>query len=173
MTREPQHLFHSHVSREYLRQYCGQQRTTKDFIIPDIMTHDHPRKQRNGKYVRQSRIFEIKTMRVDSRQTIYCPGNPQSRAVEKWVKLSSASYLNRCKKLDKKIAPDDTSRPFTTAYQSYGDGGVDHLVVGNFGEVNKGFKNFIAETAILAGGQSDAANMTPANWTDVGEKRCS
>ena len=47
---------------------------------------------------------------------------------------------------------------------------MDHLVVGNFGEINKGFKKFIAETAILAGGQSDAANMTPANWTDVGKK---
>ena len=55
-------------------------------------------------------------------------------------------------------------------YQSYRDGGVDHLVVGNFGEINKGFKKFIAETAILAGGQSDAANMTQANWTDVGGK---
>ena len=86
-------------------------------------------------------------MRVDSRQTIYCPGNSQSKAVKKRVKSSAASYLNRCKKLDENLAPEDTSKPFTTAYQSYGDGGVDHLVVGNFGEINKGFKTFIAETA--------------------------
>ena len=50
------------------------------------------------------------------------------------------------------------------------NGGVEHLVVGNFGEINKGFKQFIAETAILAGSQSDTGNMTPANWTDVGKK---
>jgi len=43
-------------------------------------------------------------------------------------------------------------------------------VGGNFGEINKGFKQFIAETAILAGSQSDTGNMTPANWTDVGKK---
>ena len=47
---------------------------------------------------------------------------------------------------------------------------MGHLVIGNFGEINKRFKKFIAETAILAGGQSDAANMTPANWTDLGKK---
>jgi len=73
------------------------------------------------------------------------------------------SYLNRCKKLDDKIAPGDNSRPFTSAHKSYGNGGVEHLVVGNFGEINKGFKQFIAETAILAGSQSDTGNMTPAN----------
>ena len=44
------------------------------------------------------------------------------------------------------------------------------MIVGNFGEINKDFKKFIADMAILAGGQSDAANMTPANWIDVGKK---
>ena len=165
--REPQHMFHGLVPTEYLRRYCEEQRTTKDFIIPDIMTQDHPCKQRNGRYVKQKRIYEIKTMRVDSRRTIYCPVNPQLQAVEKRANASSKSYLNRCKKLDEKIAPGDNSRPFTSAYKPYGNGGVEHLVVGNFGEINKGFKQFIAETAILAGSQSDTGNMTPANWTDV------
>jgi len=86
-------------------------------------------------------------MRVDSRRTIYCPGNPQLKAVEKRANSSSKSYLNRCKKIDEKIAPVDNSRPFTSAYKSYGNGGVEHLVVGNFGEINKGLKQFIAETA--------------------------
>ena len=168
--REPQHMFHGLVPTEYLRRYCEEQRTTKDFIIPDILTQDHPCKQRNGRYVKQKRIYEIKTMRVDSRRTIYCPVNPQLQAVEKRANASSKSYLNRCKKLDEKIAPGDNSRPFTSAYKSYGNGGVEHLVVGNFGEINKGFKQFIAETAILAGSQSDTGNMTPAKWTDVGKK---
>ena len=54
------------------------------------------------------------------------------------------------------------------AFQTYGEGGVDHLVVGNFGEINKEFKEFISNTVLLAGQTKDAANMTPANWTDVG-----
>jgi len=109
-------------------------------------------------------------MRVDSRRTIYYPGNPQLKAVEKRANASSKSYLNRCKKLDDKIAPRDNSRPIASAYKSYGNGGVEHLVVGNFGEINKVFKQFIAETAILAGSHSDAGNMTPANWMDEGKK---
>jgi len=43
-------------------------------------------------------------------------------------------------------------------------------VVGNFGEITKGLKQFSAETAILVGSQNDAGNMTPATWTDVGKK---
>jgi len=134
------------------------------------MTQDHPYRQRNGRYVKQKRIFEIKTMRVDSRRTICCPGNPQLKAVEKRANSSLKSYVNRCKKIDDKIAPGDNSRPFTSVYKSYGNSGVEHLVMGNFGEINKGFKQFIAETDILAGSQSDTGNMTPANWTDVGKK---
>ena len=42
------------------------------------------------------------------------------------------------------------------------------MVVGNFGEINKEFKQFISSTALLAGQTKDAANMTPANWIDVG-----
>ena len=36
--------------------------------------------------------------------------------------------------------------------------------------VKKRVKQIIAETAILAGSQSEADNMIPANWTDVGKK---
>ena len=39
--------------------------------------------------------------------------------------------------------------------------------MGNFGEINKEFHDFISNTALLAGQTRDAANMTPANWTDV------
>jgi len=38
------------------------------------------------------------------------------------------------------------------------------------GKLIRAFKQFIAETAILAGSQSDAGNTTPANWTDAGKK---
>ena len=91
------------------------------------------------------------------------------KAVEKRAKTSSASYFRRCQKPDEAIAVDDQARLFTAAYKSYGVGGVDHLVIGNFGEVNKEFKDFIASTAMLAGKTGEAANMTPAHWTDVGQ----
>ena len=69
--------------------------------------------------------------------------------------------------MDDKIGPGDVSKPFTAAFQTYGEGGVDHLVVGNFGKINKEFHEFISNTALLAGQTKDAANMTPANWTNV------
>jgi len=106
--REPQHMLHGLVPTEYLRRYCEEQRTTKDFIIPDIMTQYHPYRQRNGRYVKHKRICEIKTMRVGSRRTIYCPGNPQLKAVKKRANASSKSYLNRCKNLMKRLHPGKT-----------------------------------------------------------------
>ena len=54
------------------------------------------------------------------------------------------------------------------AFQTYREGGVDHLVVGNFRQINKEFREFKSNTALLAGQTKDTANMTPANWTDVG-----
>ncbi len=38
------------------------------------------------------------------------------------------------------------------------------MVMGNFGDINKGFKQ------LLAGSLSEADNMTPANWTDIGKR---
>jgi len=93
--REPQHIFHGPVPTEYLRRYCEEHQTTKAFIISNIMTHDHQYRQGNGRYLKQKRIFEIKTMRVDSRHTIYCPENPQHKVVEKRANSSSKSYLNQ------------------------------------------------------------------------------
>ena len=50
--QEPQNMFHGLVAPEYLKTYC-EQYTAEDYIIPDIMTHDHPSKQRNGAYVKK------------------------------------------------------------------------------------------------------------------------
>jgi len=46
---------------------------------------------------------------------------------------------------------------------------VDHIVIGAFGEVNKEFRKFVSNTALIAGQTKEAVNMTPANWTDVGK----
>ena len=63
---EPQNMFHSLVPAEILKEYCDHH-SIKEFIIPDIMTYDHPRRERSGRVILQRRIFEEKTMRVDSR----------------------------------------------------------------------------------------------------------
>eukprot|EP00979_Chaetoceros_neogracilis_P008596 scaffold1908_cov192-Chaetoceros_neogracile.AAC.1 len=72
--REPQNMFHGLVRSDYLKTYC-EQYTGIDCIVPDIMTYDHPTKQRNGKIVMKRRILEVKTLRVDTRKTIFIQGN--------------------------------------------------------------------------------------------------
>ena len=47
-------------------------------------------------------------------------------------------------KLDAAFAAGNNSNSFLSAYKSYGMNGIDSLVVGHFGEVNKGFKQLIA-----------------------------
>ena len=39
--RELQNMFHGLVPTEILKEYCDQH-SIKEFIIPDIMTYDHP-----------------------------------------------------------------------------------------------------------------------------------
>ena len=82
--REPQNMFHGLVPADILKQYCDLYSIT-EFIIPDIMTYDHPHRERCGRVVLQRRIFEVKTMRVDSRMNKYNPRNLNRRAVEKKV----------------------------------------------------------------------------------------
>ena len=45
--REPQNMFHGLVPAEILKEYCDQH-SIKEFIIPDIMTYDHPHRERSG-----------------------------------------------------------------------------------------------------------------------------
>jgi len=45
------------------------------------MTYDHPHRERSGRV----RIFDVKTIRVDSRMNKYNPRYPNRRAVEKRV----------------------------------------------------------------------------------------
>ena len=67
-------------------------------------------------------------------------------------------------------------RPGTTRDRSYQHTSLTAMVVLRtwwwviLGKLIRAFKQFIAETAILAGSQSDAGNTTPANWTDAGKK---
>ena len=44
--------------------------------------------------------------------------------------------------------------------------GIDSLVVGHFGEVNKGFKQLICSLAKVAAESQQAGNITPASFTD-------
>ena len=105
-------------------------------------------------------------MRVDSRMNKYNPRNPNRRAVEKRVAEIEANYTRRAKKLDVTFAAGNNSNPFLSAYKSYGMNGIDSLVVGHFGEVNKGFKHLICSLAKVAADSQEAGNITPASSTD-------
>jgi len=59
--REPQNMFHGYVPANILKQYCDQH-SIKEFTIPDIMTYDHPHRERSVRMVLQRRIFEGKSM---------------------------------------------------------------------------------------------------------------
>jgi len=72
---EPQNKFHGLVPADTLKQYCDQH-SIKEFVIPDIITYDHPHRERSGWMVLQKRIFEVKMMRIDSRMNKYYPRNP-------------------------------------------------------------------------------------------------
>ena len=94
----------------------------------------------------------------------HCPGNPQLKAVEKRANSSSKSYLNRCKKnLMKKLLPVTTRDP-SHQHTSL------TAMVGNFlGKLIRALSSLLSKLP-TTGSQSDAGNMTPANWTDVGKK---
>ena len=82
----------------FLHLKMGNSRTAK-INHPDIMTYDHPHRERSGRVILQRRIFEVKTMRADSRMNKYNPRNPNRRVVEKRAEIE-AHYTKRAKKLD-------------------------------------------------------------------------
>jgi len=94
------------------------------------------------------------------------PRNPNRRAVEKRVAEIEAHYMKRVKKLDATFAAGYNSNPFLSAYKSYDIYGIDSLVVGHFGGVNKGFKQLIYSLAKVAAESQEAENITPASSTD-------
>ena len=96
-------------------------------------------------------------MRVDSRMNKYDPRNTNRRAMEKRVTEIEAHYT---------IAVGNNSNPFLSAYKSYGMNGIDSLVVGHFGEVNKGFKQLICYLARVAADLQEAGNITPTSSTN-------
>lgn len=66
-------------------------------------------------------------------------------------------------------APNNSSKPFTIAYQSHGHGGPEHIILGNFGELNDEFIALIHDSAQLAGLTGEAYNMTPLDRTHDGK----
>jgi len=105
-------------------------------------------------------------MRVDSRMNKYNPRYPNRRAVEKRVAEIEAHYTKRAKKLDVIFAAGNNSNPFLSAFKSYGMNGIDSLVVGHFGEVNKEFKQLICSLAKVAADSQEARNLTRTSSTD-------
>jgi len=70
--------------------------------------------------------------------------------VEKKVAEIEAHYTKRAKKLDATFAAGNNSNPFLSAYKSYGINGIDSLVVGHVGKVNKGFKQLLCSLTKVA-----------------------
>jgi len=105
-------------------------------------------------------------MRVDGRMNKYNPRNPNRRAVEKRVAEIEAHYTKRSKKLDVTFAAGINSNPFLSAYKSYGMNGIDTLVVGNFSEVSKGFKQLICSLAKVAAELQETGKITLASSVD-------
>ena len=79
------------------------------------MTYDHPHRERSGRVILHRRIFEVNTMRVDSRMNKYNPRNPNRRVVENRVAEIEAHYTKRAKKLDVTFAAGNNSNPFLSA----------------------------------------------------------
>jgi len=96
----------------------------------------------------------------------YNPCNPNRRAVEKRVVEIEAYYMKRAKKLDTTFAAGNNPNPFLSAYKSYGMNGTDSLLVGHFGEINKGYEQLICSLAKVAAESQEAGNITPASSTD-------
>jgi len=115
--REPKHMFHGLVPAETLKEYCDQH-SIREFIIHDIMTYEHPHRERSGRVILQRRIFEVKTMRVNSRMNKYIIRNPSRRSVDKRVVEIEAHHTRRAKKLDATFAAGNNSNPFLSAYKS-------------------------------------------------------
>jgi len=119
--REPMKMFHGLVPRECLHRYCTQIRATKDFIIPDIVTHNVMNRHETNNILR--RKSEIKSGSEKGKQSV-------------------KSYRNRYKHLGDTLSPGDESKPLTSAYRPYGEDYAECLVIGNFGEINNGFRKF-------------------------------
>ena len=98
-------------------------------------------------------------MRVDSRMNKYTPRNPNRWAVKKRVAKIEAHYMMRAKKLYSTFAAGYNFNPFLSAYKSYGINGIDSLVVGHFGEVNKGFKELICSLAKVVRRKRDQRDL--------------
>jgi len=78
-------MFHGLVPAEILKEHCDQY--SFKFIILDIMTYDHPHRERSGRVILQTRIFEVKMMRVESHMSKYNPSNPNRRATERGLQI--------------------------------------------------------------------------------------
>ena len=109
-------MFHGLVPAGIHKQYCDQH-LIKEFIIPAVMTNDHPYRKKSGRVILQRRIFDVKMMRIDSHMNKYNPCYPNRRAVEKRVPKIEAYYMKRAKNLDATFAASNNSCPFLSAYK--------------------------------------------------------
>jgi len=78
--------------------------------------------------------------------------------------------MKRAKKLDAIFATGSNSKPCLSAYKSYGMNGIDSLVVGLIGVVDKGFKQLICFLAKVAAELQEAGNIASVISADQKRK---
>jgi len=72
---------------------------------------------------------------------------------------------------DAAFAAGNNSNPFLSTYKSYGINGIDSLVVGHFGEVNKGSKQSICSLAKVTAESQEARSKKHNSCELYGSQR--
>jgi len=85
----------------------------KDFIIPDILVHDHPKDDNAAGTRHIEAIFDVKTLHVDKNKYYYSENvRIFRRAVDTKVGSVRRDYARRVEELYEKCAKDYTAHPF-------------------------------------------------------------
>ena len=163
---QPPNIFHGKVPNLCLKKYLKLQRK-KDFIIPDILVHDHPKDGNAAGSRHMEAIFDVKTLRIDKNKYYYSENVLSNRrAVDTKVRSVRRDYARRAEELDEKCAEDYTTHPFSEALKNnYNSGGVHPIVFGAFGETDNHTSKMVKLCAKFAAARSENSDVTPLSDT--------
>ena len=144
---------------------------TKDAIIPDLLIHDYPLPStelgQDGAVARDGpAIIEIKTIHFTP--NVY---RVNARGSDTRATRIRKEYADKAHKCDLRFAPDLTSTadetgarqigPFERALSSFTTGGPIPVVVGGFGETNKGVDEVLKTLAKRAATTEQGLALSP------------
>ena len=139
----------------------------KDYIIPDILVHDHPKDGNAAGARHMDAIFDVKTLHVDKHKYYHSENVCNfRRAVNTKVGSVRRDYARRAEELDEKCAEDYTTHPFPEALKNnYSSGGVHLIVFGAFGETDNHTLKMVKLCAKFAATRSENSDVTPLSDT--------